>query len=270
MVAFLLYTISMDINFYKYNGAGNDFVVLDNRDEWFDWNDKKLIQKLCDRKFGVGADGVLLLQNKDGYAFEMLYANSDGSRGSMCGNGGRCISAFAHKLGILATETESLFWGPDGEHKAIVKKDGTISIQMINVTKITEQNNLDFVHTGTDHHIQFVTHLESFPICTEVRKVRDTQSDPNGVNINYVEKQNGQWHVRTYERGVEDETLACGTGATAVAILLAHQGKITGNSCDIVMPGGILSISFEKTDSGFQNVWLTGPAEFVYTGTITA
>jgi diaminopimelate epimerase len=259
----------MNIAFYKYSGAGNDFVVLDNREEWFDWNNTKLIQKLCDRKFGVGADGILLLQNKEGYAFEMLYANSDGSRGSMCGNGGRCITAFAEKLGIINNNDEITFWGPDGEHKSIVRDAATVSLQMINVGKVEERNNLNFIHTGTDHHIQFVTHLELFPVCTEARKVRDTQSDPAGVNINYVEKQGDVWHVRTYERGVEDETLACGTGATAVALLLAHQEKITGSSCDIVMPGGTLSISFEKNDSGFKNIWLSGPADFVFEGIIT-
>jgi len=259
----------MEITFHKYNGAGNDFAILDNRELWFDWNNLELIQKLCDRKFGVGADGILLLQNKDDYAFEMLYANSDGSRGPMCGNGGRCIVAFAEKLGIIDAGEHITFWGPDGEHDAHVNPDKTVAIKMIDVPNITERNNLMFLHTGTDHHIQFVTNLDSFPICAEARKVRDSEPDSAGVNINYVEKYNDNWHVRTYERGVEDETLACGTGATAVAIALYERKKITNTSCAIHMPGGILDISFEKTDAGYENVWLAGSAEFVFTGIIS-
>ncbi len=258
----------MNIDFYKYNGAGNDFVVLDNREGWFDWNNTELIQKLCDRKFGVGADGILLLQNKSGYAFEMLYANRDGSRGSMCGNGGRCIVAFAEKLGVIKKEAEITFWGPDGEHNAVIDNKGIVKLQMQDVDSITEENGLWACNTGAPHYIQFVVNLESFPVVEEAQKVRDHNPDPEGVNINYVESFEGKWHVRPYERGVEDETLACGTGATATVLVLATQEKITGNSCDIYMKGGKLSVSFERENQGFKNIWLSGPLEFVFQGTI--
>lgn len=256
----------MNIHFYKYNGAGNDFVMLDNREAWFDWKDTKLIAHLCDRKFGVGADGIILLQNHDQYAFEMLYANSDGSRGSMCGNGGRCIVAFAHQLGIIEQGQEITFMGPDAPHQGILTPSGTVKIDMIDVKNIEERNGLTFVHTGTPHHIQYVPNLSDFPIVAEARKFRDRCGEAGGVNVNYVEEVDGQWHVRTYERGVEDETLACGTGATASALALA-QHKGVASPIAIHMPGGILTISFDYSpEHGFTNVWLEGPATFVFEG----
>ncbi|MCB9808999.1 diaminopimelate epimerase [Candidatus Nomurabacteria bacterium] len=256
----------MNIIFYKYNGAGNDFVMLDNREEWFDWENKELIARLCDRKFGVGADGIILLQNHDEQAFEMFYANSDGSRGSMCGNGGRCIVAFAHQLGIIEQNQEITFMGPDAPHQGILVSEGKVKIDMIDVKAIQEKNGLTFVSTGTPHHIQYVPNLKEFPIVTEARKLRDRCSEKDGVNVNYVEHIDGQWHVRTYERGVEDETLACGTGATAVALALAEQKGVT-SPVAIHMPGGVLTISFDYSpEQGFTNVWLEGPATFVFEG----
>lgn len=257
----------MKITFYKYNGAGNDFVMLDNREGWFDWNDHELIAYVCDRKFGVGADGILLLQNKDGYAFEMLYANSDGSRGSMCGNGGRCIVHFAHKLDLIEQDKEIEFLGPDGSHAAVLHADGQVALKMKDNVVVTEREGLSFVDTGTPHYIQHVVNLDEFPVNTEARKFRDRCNAAGGVNVNYVEHDNNGWHVRTYERGVEDETLACGTGATAVAIELAEHKNAT-SPVDIHMPGGILNISFEKKGDTYLNIWLTGPATFVFEGEI--
>lgn len=256
------------INFFKYTGAGNDFVVLDNRDEWFDWENYALIEKLCDRKFGVGADGILLLQNKEGYAFEMLYANRDGSRGSMCGNGGRCITAFAHNLGIIQRDEKILFLGPDGDHEAVVIAPDRVQLRMKEDVVVIEQDGLLFVDTGAPHYIQHVVELDQFPVVSEAQKFRDRVSDPKGVNVNYVEKLADGWHVRTYERGVEDETLACGTGATAVTLTLSREGKISENSCVIHMPGGTLSVSFENEGESFKNIWLEGPAEFVFEGVL--
>jgi diaminopimelate epimerase len=256
----------MNIQFYKYNGAGNDFVMLDNREGWFDWKNKKLIAQLCDRRFGVGADGIIFLQNNSGHAFEMLFANSDGSRGSMCGNGGRCIVAFAQKLGIIKEGEMITFMGPDGPHDGIFSKLRNVKIDMINVRDIQEKNGLTFVHTGTPHHIQYVSNLGQFPVVKEAQKFRDGCNQKDGVNVNYVEQIHGQWHVRTYERGVEDETLACGTGATATALALAQQ-KGVASPVDIHMPGGVLTISFDYSpENGFTNVWLEGPATFVFEG----
>lgn len=263
----------MNIKFYKYNGAGNDFVMLDNRTGWFDWENKAMIAHLCDRKFGVGADGIILLQNypvEPGtgtqHAFEMLYANSDGSRGSMCGNGGRCIVAFAHQLGIIKEGEMTTFMGPDGVHEGILTDPGNVKLDMIDVKNIQERNGLTFVNTGTPHHIQYVPNLLQFPIVDEARKLRDRCGEVGGINVNYVEQVDGQWHVRTYERGVEDETLACGTGATATALTIAQQKGIP-SPIDIHMPGGVLTISFDyNPEEGFTNVWLEGPATFVFEG----
>jgi len=260
----------MNITFYKYNGAGNDFVMLDNREEWFDWDNKEIIAHLCDRKFGVGADGIILLQNHPQHAFEMLYANSDGSRGSMCGNGGRCIVAFAQQLGIIKGGEMTEFMGPDGVHEGVLTGPGNVQLDMIDVKNIEEKNGLTFVHTGTPHHIQYVPNLLQFPIVKEAQKFRDRCGQEEGVNVNYVEQIDGQWHVRTYERGVEDETLACGTGATATALALAQQKGAT-SPVAIHMPGGVLTISFDYSpENGFTNVWLEGPATFVFEGNMEA
>ncbi len=263
--------------FYKYHGAGNDFIIIDNREDAFNIDDPVVIQQLCHRRFGIGADGVILLQNSGKYDFSMIYMNSDGSIGAMCGNGGRCIVHFAyHILGIIKDPENVRFEAVDGLHEAEIaglpaQAGDQVKLKMQDVSEITERNGHVFLRSGTTpHNVVFVDNIRKFPVVEEGKKLQTIETDPKGVNVNYVEEKNGVFHVRTYERGVWDETMACGTGATSVAIACANLGKLDSNVCTISMPGGDLKIEFEKTPEGvFQNIWLTGPAKFVFKGEIS-
>src|SRR3989338_6885181 len=256
------------MEFYKYHGTGNDFILIDDRRGVFNVKDSEKIKALCHRRFGIGADGMLLLENAHGYDFKMIYINSDGSRGSMCGNGGRCIVHFAHNiLKIIRDPKNVKFVAIDGEHEAEILDDGRIKLKMQDVKDISERNGLPFICQGTTpHNIKFVKDIENFPVVEEGRRIRN--SDPDGVNANFVEIKNGVLNIRTYERGVEDETLACGTGATSVAIASHSLGKLKGNVAHISMPGGDLTVEFEKTGDEYKNIWLTGPAVCVFKGEI--
>lgn len=254
--------------FYKYHGAGNDFIVIDNRDKNFDVKNTDFIKLICHRRFGIGADGILLLEEHSEYDFKMIYINSDGSMGSMCGNGGRCIVSFAHNILKIIKDPKNVnFLAVDGAHKAEVQGE-LIKLKMQDIGEIIEKNNLPFVLCGTTpHNIKFIENIKEFPVFEEGKKIR--YSDPDGVNINFVEIKDNIVNVRTYERGVEDETFACGTGATSVAITCSHLGKIKENICHIKMPGGDLTVEFEKTkDGSYKNVWLTGPAVCVFQGVL--
>lgn len=258
------------ITFYKYHGAGNDFIIIDNRDSSFDIADASLVKSLCHRKFGIGADGLMLLENGDTGDFSMIYANSDGSQGSMCGNGGRCIVHFAHTvLGIVNDPLKVRFEACDGMHEAEIHGD-SVKLKMQDVTEITERNGHTFLCSGTTaHNVVFVENLTDFPVVAEGQKFQKIEIEPKGVNVNFVEEMDGIYHVRTYERGVWDETMACGTGATSVAIACSNLGKLSENICNIKMPGGNLIVEFEKTPEGvYENIWLTGPAKFVFKGEI--
>ncbi len=253
-------------NFYKYHGAGNDFILIDNRDPLFDKKDIELIKLLCHRRFGVGADGIMLLEEEPGFDFRMVYINSDGSTGAMCGNGGRCIVHFAHNvLKIIKNPKEVYFMAVDGEHKAEIDGD-IVKLKMQNVSQILTRNNLPFLFSGTTpHNVMFVEDIENFPVVSEGRKIR--YSDPNGVNTNFTQIKDGVLHVRTYERGVEDETMACGTGSTSVAIAAHHLGLLASNVCTVQTRGGKLLVEFEKKSEGnYDNIWLTGPACLVFKG----
>ncbi len=269
------------LKFYKYHGAGNDFVLIDNRNKKFKTNNKKNIKMLCHRRFGVGADGIILLEKQKDYDFKMVFINNDGSVGSMCGNGGRCIVHFANSvLKIIKNSKRVKFVAVDGEHEAEVLKRGLIKLKMQDVNKISTRNKLPFVCQGTTpHNVCFVKNLKDFPVVETGRKIR--YSDPDGVNTNFVEIKNGIFYVRTYERGVEDETLACGTGATSVAITAHNLGLLKKNICHIKMPGGDLTVEFDppapdqtggragKSKNGtYKNIYLTGPAVCVFEGKI--
>jgi diaminopimelate epimerase len=257
------------ITFYKYHGAGNDFIMIDNRDLKFPTNDTELIKLMCHRRFGVGADGIILLEDSDGCDFSMVYINSDGSIGSMCGNGGRCIVHFASfVLGIVSDIHAVRFLACDGEHIAYIQDNDQIKLKMQDVSEITVRNNLPFLYSGTTaHNISFIENIDDYPVVEEGRKLQKIEVDPKGVNVNYVEEKDNVFHVRTYERGVWDETMACGTGATSVAIACSEKGLLEGNVCNIKMPGGDLVVEFEKTPEGvYQNIYLTGPAKFVFKG----
>lgn len=255
------------LNFYKYHGAGNDFILIDNRNGSFTITDTEKIKLMCHRRFGIGADGIILLEEASGYDFKMVYINSDGSMGSMCGNGGRCIVHFANSiLKIIKNPKKIKFLAIDGEHEAEIMENGLIKLKMQDVNEISVRNNLPFICQGTTpHNIMFVEDIENFPVFVEGKKLAD--SDPKRVNTNFVEIKNGIFHVRTYERGIEDETWACGTGATSVAIASHHLGKLKENICHIKMPGGNLTMEFEKSKDGtYRNIWLTGPAVCVFKG----
>ena len=254
------------ITFYKYHGAGNDFIMIDNRSKLFDIHDVEQIKLLCHRRFGIGADGVILVEDSDQYDFSMIFINNDGSIGAMCGNGGRCIVHFAyHILRMIEDPQDVKFMAVDGLHLAQINGD-VISLKMQDVGEICMRNDLPFLYSGTTpHNISFVTDLKNYPVVETGRRIR--YGDPDGVNTNFVELIDGIFHVRTYERGVEDETWACGTGATSVAITAHNLGILKENIAQIKMPGGNLEISFEKTLDGiYQNIWLKGEAKCVFKG----
>ena len=256
----------MSIHFYKYHGAGNDFVIIDNRDLTFEADNISLIAGLCDRRFGIGADGLMLLQHRPGFDFEMRYFNSDGREASMCGNGGRCIAAFARKLGIAGLRIR--FMAVDGIHEAILENDGDISLKMTDVREVEVIGNDFFLDTGSPHFVRFVDTLEGLDVYKEGRAVRyNDRFRETGTNVNFVKMEAGHLTVYTYERGVEAETLACGTGITASALSAALKSGISGGNFRVTAKGGKLEVSFEKNENGFTEIWLRGPAAFVFEGT---
>lgn len=257
----------MKLDFFKYQGAGNDFVIIDNRTDIFPKEDYNLIRNLCDRKFGVGADGLMLLESANDADFNMLYYNADGRPGSMCGNGGRCIVAFAKTLNLFET---SVSFNAIGEKYHATLKDGEVSLNMRNVENIEVHENHVFLDTGSPHHVTFIENLTSFNVIDQGRKIRNGPPyNQKGTNVNFVESINDNtFSVRTYERGVEDETLSCGTGVTAVALASFHLNKTNEKKIYIETPGGKLKIEFEKEADTYKNIILTGPATFVFKGTI--
>ena len=258
----------MKIKFYKYQGTGNDFVMIDNRQNIFPKNNTKLIEELCDRRFGIGADGLILLENDNSTDFRMVYYNSDGNESSMCGNGGRCLVAFAKKRNVINNETT--FIATDGLHHATISENGIVSLQMKDVDQINIQSDYVFLNTGSPHHVTLVNDLEHFDVATNGAKIRYSDLyGKAGSNVNFVNQINeNHFAVRTYERGVEDETLSCGTGVTAVAIAMNAIGKTTANQIELDVQGGKLEVSFEKNNGVYSNVHLIGPATFVFEGEV--
>lgn len=254
----------MNLEFYKYQGTGNDFVMIDNRTKIFPKENTDKISQLCDRHFGVGADGVILIENDDNFDFKMIYFNADGSQ-TFCGNGGRCAVAFAKYLEIIDNKTN--FIAVDGPHFAEIK-NGIVSLKMIDVTEIKVQENIVFAYTGTQHHVELVDSLEAFPVFEKGKEIRNSYDEP-GSNVNFVEQiNNTTFRVRTYEKGVENETLACGTGVTAVAIAMHKLKKTNSNLISLPVEGGNLEVSFSEENGTYTNVFLKGPATFVFEGTI--
>ena len=258
----------MELEFYKYQGTGNDFVMIDNRSNSFPKENTQLVAHLCDRRFGIGADGLILLDNDATTDFRMVYYNSDGNLSSMCGNGGRCLVAFAKKLNVIQNETT--FMATDGLHYATVGADGIVSLQMIDVAEIKNTPDYSFLNTGSPHHVQLVTDLEHYNVKENGAAIRyGDLYGQQGSNVNFVKKiDDATFSLRTYERGVEDETLACGTGATAVAIAMNATRQTDLNTIHLNVEGGKLAVSFDIEDGKYTNVFLKGPAEFVFKGTI--
>lgn len=258
----------MKLEFYKYQGAGNDFIMIDNRSGFFEHDNQTLIESLCHRRFGVGADGLILLENAEGYDFRMVYFNSDGREASMCGNGGRCIVAFARQLGIISTST--VFIASDGPHEANVDDLGLVDLKMIDVERIESLVDGYFLNTGVPHLVHFVDDLHTIDVELEGRQLRwDARFQPAGTNVNFVKIEGDHLTVFTYERGVEAETLACGTGITASALSAAfNAGKISGEY-KITAKGGDLTVRFQQDSGRYTNIWLKGPALLVYDGFVT-
>lgn len=257
----------MKIKFSKYQGTGNDFIIIDDREGQFPQKDFELISRLCNRRFGIGGDGLMLLRTKPGYDFEMVYFNSDGHQGSMCGNGGRALVQFAHDLGLV--QNDCTFCAVDGDHTAKVKS-GLVHLHMIDVHEIESNDKFSFLDTGSPHYVEVIHEdLLAFNVVKEGRNVRYNDRFASvGTNVNFVQVLGDQrLLVRTYERGVEDETLSCGTGVTACALAmnLKHQ---TPSPITMKVMGGELAVSFERHGQSYTNVHLIGPAQHVFDGEI--
>jgi diaminopimelate epimerase len=257
----------MKIDFYKYQGTGNDFIILDNRLGNYTQLDCVEIAYLCDRRFGIGGDGLMLLQLKDGYDFEMVYYNSDGAEGSMCGNGGRCLTAFAKRMNVI--DKSARFLATDGFHEAIIKENDWVELKMKDVNEIKRAADHSILDTGSPHYIKWEEDVENTDVFAEGKRIRNSAPfHANGINVNFVQVHSSHLSVRTYERGVEAETLSCGTGVTAAAIAASDDANGPQEK-RVVTPGGELNVKFDKrSDTSFNNIWLCGPAKFVYSGTI--
>ncbi len=270
----LIFAIFVGVNnpmktiFYKYEGTGNDFIFIDNRQKSFPKDNSKLIEKLCDRRFGIGADGLILLENDVETDFRMVYYNSDGNQSSMCGNGGRCIVAFAKSLNIISNETT--FIATDGLHEATILENGIVSLGIKNVDEVKIEKDYVFLNTGSPHHVMLVDDLENYEVKSNGAQIRYSDLyGKEGSNVNFVKQlSDNHFRLRTYERGVEDETLSCGTGATATAIAMNAIGKTTSHKIALDVQGGKLEVSFDKVNDSYLNVFLTGPATFVFEGEI--
>lgn len=265
----------MKIQFYKYQGTGNDFIVIDNRDHAFDnYIDERTLQNLCNRHLGIGADGLMLLETSEKYDFNMRYFNADGKEATMCGNGGRCITYFAHRLGLLK-KNPTQFTAVDGIHQAKILETGhkqaLIKLKMINVENITRYHNGYIIETGSPHYIEFVDDVDSIDVIKAGRAIRHASffAEKGGINVNFVVIKKDGIFVRTYERGVENETLSCGTGATASAIaFIMKQGQQIVH-IPVNTKGGFLKVHVnEHKKEMFSNIWLEGPTNFVFKGEI--
>ena len=255
----------MKIHFHKYQGTGNDFILIDDRNRSFPVN-KKLVQKLCNQKFGVGADGLILIQPHDNLDYKMVYFNSDGSQ-SLCGNGSRCAFAFARSLEMVGSS--ATFETTDGVHK-IKYEDDLIHFQLFDTPKPEQLSENDwYLNTGSPHFIQIVHDVVSTEVVKKGREIRNSDEyiGQNGTNVNFAQLLPEHIKIRTYERGVENETLSCGTGATAVGLLaglLGYQSPVR-----IETEGGNLFVHFKNEDDGYREIWLAGPAELVFEGSVT-
>lgn len=256
----------MQLEFYKYQSTGNDFIVIDNRKNIFQKKNAATIKKLCNRRFGIGADGLILIENSKEYDFHMVYFNADGSK-SFCGNGSRCAVHFARFLGIIKNKTH--FLSTDGEHEATIRNN-TIALKMKNVNYVENGNNFYFLNTGSPHYIVFANDVKKINVPEEGQKIRyNKRFKKNGTNVNFATLKNRTLFVRTYERGVENETLSCGTGVTATAIAASIHFSLKNKSTAIETLGGKLRVKFtQKSQQDFSDIWLIGPAQCVFKGSV--
>jgi diaminopimelate epimerase len=256
----------MKLKFDKYQGTGNDFVIIDNRNTHFDKNNIELVRHLCDRKFGIGSDGLILIENHAEWDFNMVFFNPDGSQ-SFCGNGSRCAVAFVKELGLISDFAK--FNSTDGYHEASINSRGLVKLKMHNVSDIEVSESHHYMDTGSPHYNCFEKNVDAIDIVTLGREIRyNERFNKIGTNVNFIEQLSEGIKVRTYERGVEDETLSCGTGVTACALSTALVSKAPSGEIKVSTKGGNLSVSFIQIESGFEDVWLIGPTKFVFNGEI--
>ena len=260
----------MQLNFTKYQGAGNDFVLINGfADNAYLQLTRKKISGLCDRRFGIGADGLIILVPADNSDFEMIYYNADGRPGSMCGNGGRCTFRFANDLKLVGEKSD--FIASDGPHTAFIDGDGSVSLKMKDVNFIETLNDNVFVlDTGSPHYVKIVDDLSGVDVFNEGKAIRyDERFKEEGINVNFIQLNEGGIEVATYERGVEDETFSCGTGVTASALVVMKMGMFK-DKVNIKTKGGHLSVMAHKSSDAdqFTEVWLTGPASYVFNGVV--
>ncbi len=257
----------MEFSFTKYQGTGNDFVLIDDRDGRFPQADQALVERLCHRRTGIGADGLILLRASKDYDFQMIYFNADGKEGSMCGNGGRCVVRFAHDLGLIESETR--FVAVDGEHDARIDASGYVRLHMRDLEVMESMGADFFLNTGSPHYVRFVEQLDALNVFKEGRNIRyGTHFRAEGTNVNFVEEIEGGIAVRTYERGVEDETLSCGTGVTACALVMGRLGY--KSPVQVQTKGGALQVEFTRSGDGYTGIYLSGPTERSFAGTFVA
>ncbi|RYY59045.1 MAG: diaminopimelate epimerase [Chitinophagaceae bacterium] len=256
------------VKFVKFQGTGNDFIILDNRNSLYSSLREDDVRRLCDRRLGIGADGLMMLNQRPGYDFEMKYYNADGREGSMCGNGGRCLVKFAYQIGIHKSEYK--FMAVDGEHEAEIDTDGIVSLKMKDVDTIRKKNGDFMLDTGSPHYVKLVNDVMDIDVYKKGHDIRYSKEyEQTGINVNFVEQTNDdKIIVRTYERGVEDETYSCGTGVTAAALVCYHNEN-GFNDVQVKTLGGNLSVEFDRTDDDrYHNIWLNGPAERVFEGSV--
>lgn len=263
----------MTLNFSKFHGAGNDFILVDNRDKESNLNQEQ-IQFLCHRRLGIGADGLILLESPKTTSslFSMKYFNADGLEGTMCGNGGRCITAFAKHLGF--SERSFVFDAIDGIHQSNILSCSNesfydVTLKMKRVEKITEIEEDYFLDTGSPHLVVFVDNAKNADVVGMGKMLRNhSRFAPGGTNVNFVSFSKGKLFVRTYERGVEDETLSCGTGITASALAIAKKLALPLEQIEVATLGGNFSVTFKQDGTIFDDIWLQGPVKFVFQGTV--
>ena len=256
----------MQLKFSKYHGTGNDFIMVYNHNDSYCFSQSD-VKKMCDRRFGVGADGLIIINKTFDADFKMIYYNSDGFEGSMCGNGARCAVSFAKELELIQNQCEFLAY--DGMHKGLILENGFVSIEMVDVSTIDLTNNIWKIDTGSPHLICFSDNVLEIDVRKEGASIRNSSDYiENGINVNFVEESNKELYTRTYERGVEDETLSCGTGAIASAIAAYESGLLNSDSIKVNVLGGQLEVSFSKVGSKYSNIHLIGPTKFVFNGEV--
>jgi diaminopimelate epimerase len=257
----------MTIPFNKYQGTGNDFIIIDNREALFNPDATQAIKTLCERRLGIGADGLILISDREGFDFEMKYFNSDGNESSMCGNGGRCAADFALRHSIAGEKQRFLTF--DGVHRAFISEN-LVKLGMNDVENIKIIDGNYFINTGSPHYIIPVSNVKEIDVFTKGRKLRYSEIfAPEGTNVNFVELLDNGIFVRTYERGVEDETFSCGTGVTASAISAVLSGHFVNGDINVMTKGGKLRVEFSFDKERITDIWLTGPATYVFEGVIT-